>query len=217
MKTTGTGDAARSGRPRRSGRQRHHEQAVRPLRLGERAQVVVSLLDRLDVVDDEVELAVGQDSVDAAEPLGGLRTGQERDDDADGQGPPEAEASGRRARREPELLHHRQDPVAGLRVDDVLAVEGPRRGGDADAGLPRDVPDGHGLPRHGDLRLKPVTWDRLHHGISDVKGWSRASRPLPRPTPAWCRTRASKLEGRDGSEGARGRRKRLIGIAFGRE
>ena len=78
-------------------------------------EVVVALLDRLDVVDDEVELAVGQDGVDAAQPLGGLRAGEERDDDADRQRPPEAEPPGRRARREAELLHHRQDPVARLR------------------------------------------------------------------------------------------------------
>ena len=60
MKTTGTGAGRGSGDASSARRQRHDEQAVRPLRLGERPQVVVALLDRLDVVDDEVELAVGR-------------------------------------------------------------------------------------------------------------------------------------------------------------
>ena len=116
MKTTGTGDRLSAGRGFGQGRQRHHEQAVGSLRAGERTQVVVALLDRLDVVDDQVELAVAQDGVDAAEPLGRLRAGQERDHHADGQGPAEAEPPGRRARPEAQLVHDRQDPVAGLRA-----------------------------------------------------------------------------------------------------
>ena len=115
MKTTGTGERPSRRDRRVRGRQRHHEQAVRALRLGEGPEVVIALLDRLDVVDDEVELAVGQDGVDAAEPLGRLRPGQERDDDADRQRPTEAEATGRGARREAELLHDRQDPIPRLR------------------------------------------------------------------------------------------------------
>ncbi len=157
------GRSAEHGRGLGVRRQRHDEQPVGPLRLGERAQVVVALLDRLDVVDDEVELAVGQDGVDAAQPLGGLRSGQERDDHADGQRPAEAEAARRGARREAELLHHREDPIARLRVDDLAAVQRPRRRRDADAGVAGDVADGDRLLRHGSLvssgwrRMKPVT------------------------------------------------------------
>ena len=71
------------------------------MRIDEGLQVVVALLDRLDVVDDEVELAVGEHRVDAAEPLRRLRPGQERHDDADRQRPPEAQAARRGTRREP--------------------------------------------------------------------------------------------------------------------
>ena len=74
-------------------RQRHDQQAVRPVRPGEVTQVALPLLDRLDVVDDKVELAVGQDGIDAAEAFGRLRASQEHDDDADGQGPAETESS----------------------------------------------------------------------------------------------------------------------------
>ena len=157
MNTTGTGTAAERGDRPVGRRQRHHDQPVGALRLGQRAEVVVALLDRLDVVDDEVELAVGQNGVDAAEPLCRLRPGQERDDDADGQRPTEAQPPRRRARREAELLHHGQDPVAGLGVDDVLPVQRPRGGRDADPGVARDVADGDRLLRHGTSRMKPVT------------------------------------------------------------
>ena len=161
MNTTGTGLRSKLGDGRVQGRQRHDEQAVGALRLGEGAQVVVALLDGLDVVDDEVEVAVGQDGVDAPEPLGGLRPGQERDDDADGQGSAEAQASGRRARREAELLHHGQDPAPRLRIDDVLPVEDARCRRDADSGVARDVADGDGLLGHDSLPetgfMKPVT------------------------------------------------------------
>ena len=135
----------RDGRVR--GRQRHDEEAVGALRLGKRAQIVVALLDGLDVVDDEIEVAVGQDQIHTPEPLGGLGPGEERDDHADGQRPPEAETPGRRARREAELLHHGQDPASRLRIDDVLPVEGARCRRDTHAGMTGDVPDGDGLPR----------------------------------------------------------------------
>ena len=86
---------------------------------------MVALLDRLDVVDDQVELAVGQDGVDATKSLGRLRAREERHDHPDGQGPAKAEAASGRARPEPELLHYREDAVASLWIDDVLAVQSP--------------------------------------------------------------------------------------------
>ena len=114
MNTTGTGRLVEHGQDVGGRRQRHDEHAVRAMRLGKRAQVVVALLDRLDVVDDEVELAVGEDRVDAAEPLGRLRPGQERDDDADRQRPTEAQRRAAGLGVKPELGHHRQDPVPCL-------------------------------------------------------------------------------------------------------
>ena len=133
-------------------------QPVGSLRLGQRAQVVVALLDRLDVVDDEVELAVGENGVDAAQPFSRLRPGEERNDDPDGQRPTEAQATRGRARREAKLLHHREDAVAGLWVDHVHPVERPRGRRDADARVACDVADGDRL---------------LRHAASDVTGYMR--------------------------------------------
>ena len=59
MTTTGMAAEASRSRILVAQRQRDDEQAVGPLRHGERPQVLVPLVDRLDVVDDEVELAVG--------------------------------------------------------------------------------------------------------------------------------------------------------------
>ena len=78
------GAVAESGGGIVGGREGHHEQAVRPLRVDKGPEIVVSLLDRLDVVDHQVELAVGQHGVDTAETLGRLRSGQERHHHADG-------------------------------------------------------------------------------------------------------------------------------------
>src|SRR5438093_7444221 len=94
--------------------------------MGEATQVVIPLLDRLDVVDDEIELAVGQDRVNPAKPLGGLWPGKEGHDDADGQCPAEAKATSGRARSKAEFIHHGQDPVAGPGVYDLLPVESAR-------------------------------------------------------------------------------------------
>ena len=52
-----------------------------------------------------------------AEALDDRRTGQERDDDSDGLGPPERQAAGGRARDEVELVDDRLDTRARLRVD----------------------------------------------------------------------------------------------------
>ena len=106
-------------------RQRHHDQPVGSLRLGQGAEVVVALLDRLDVIDDEVELAVGENGVDPAQSFCRLRPREERDDDPDGERPAEAQPSRCGTRREAKLLHHGQDPVARPRVDDILPVQGP--------------------------------------------------------------------------------------------
>ena len=139
-------------------RQRHHDEPVGSLGLGEGPQVVVALLDRLDVVDDEVELAVRQHGVDAPQPFSRLRPGQERNDDTDGQCPTEAQTPGGRARREAKLAHDSQDPIAGLGIDDVHPVQGPRGRRDADAGVAGDIADRDGL---------------LCHDSSDVTGYMR--------------------------------------------
>ena len=100
-------------RERLGGRgQRHDDQPVRALRVSQRTEVVVPLLDGLDVVDDEVELAVREDGIDTTQPLRRLGTGQERHHDADRERATEAEASGGRARSETQLLHHGEDPIA---------------------------------------------------------------------------------------------------------
>jgi hypothetical protein len=146
---------ARSG----SWRQRHDEQAVGSLRVGQRVQVVVAFLNGLDVVDDQVELAVGQDGVDAAETLGRLGSREEGHEDPDRQGASEAQPTGRRAGCEAQLFHDREDSLAGPGVHDVLAVQGPRGSRDADPCVARDVANGDGLPRHGPppRALKPVS------------------------------------------------------------
>ncbi len=95
----------------RARRERDDEQAVRALREREVLQVLVALLDRLDVVDDEIELAVAEDRVHAAQPLRGLRPGQEGRDDADRQGATEAQASRRVAGRVVELGHRVEHPL----------------------------------------------------------------------------------------------------------
>ena len=162
MNTTGTGARLNRGTATSGGGSDITSSPSVRCGLGESAEVVVALADRLDVVDDEVELAVGQDRVDPAEPFGSLRPGEERDDHADGQRSAEAEAAGRRARREAKLLHDRQDPVPRLGVDDVLAVQRPGGGRDAHPGLARDVADrdcllGHGDPRTETGYMRPVT------------------------------------------------------------
>src|SRR4029453_8280116 len=79
------------------------EQAIGPLPKRQGLEVLVALLDRLHVVDDEVELAVGERRIDAAESLGRLRSSQERGDDRDGLGLPQAESARREARSEVEF------------------------------------------------------------------------------------------------------------------
>ncbi len=185
----------RDGRVER--RQRHHEQSVGPLRLGQGAQVVIALLDRLDVVDDEVELAVRQHRVDAAEAFGGLRPGQERHDHADGQRPTETEPPRRRARCEPELPHHRQDPLTGLWVDHVHPVQRPRRRRDAHPRVAGDIADGDGLLGHGCLIC-----NRLHEtGYNTVSATSRC--PVAR---VWPGARRCSIEQRSVMAGTRGSR-----------
>ena len=105
-------------------RQRHDEEAICPLAQREGQEVLVPLLDRLDVVDDEVKLAVGKGGVDATEPLSGLRSGQELDDDRDRLGLAKAEPTGGQARSEVELLGHLDDPSFGAFVDERAAIQG---------------------------------------------------------------------------------------------
>ena len=106
-------------------RQRHDEQAVGSLPERQALEVVVALLDRLDVVDDEVELAVSEGRIDPAKPLGGLWAGEEGDDHRDRLGLAEAQPASRQARREVELLDDRGDPAFRVFVDQRAAVQGP--------------------------------------------------------------------------------------------
>ena len=101
-------------------------------------------LDGLDVVDDQVEFAVREMRIQhhgAARPPAGRVEG---DDDADQMAALTRLNRAGQAGREAQFRHHRRER-AGSRVDDVLPV--PALGGcrDTDAGVPRDIPDGHGL------------------------------------------------------------------------
>ena len=107
----------------RTRRERDDEQPVRPLREREVLQVLVALVDGLDVVDDEIELAVTEDRVHTAQPLRGLRPGQERRDDADRQGAAEAEPSGRVAGRVLQIRHRVEHALARGRIDGHPTIE----------------------------------------------------------------------------------------------
>jgi hypothetical protein len=149
------GEGCTSFGPRR---QRHDEESVGTLGVGECRQVVVALLDRLNVIDDQVELAVGEDRVDTTQPLSRLGPRKEGHDDANRQRAPETQSTRCRAGGEAQFVHHRQDSLAGLGVDAVLAVQGPGGGRDAYSGMPGDIANGDGLPRHSVLRgVKPVS------------------------------------------------------------
>jgi len=126
-------------------RKRDDEQAVGPLAKGQGLEVLVALLDRLDVVDDEIELAVRQRRVDAAESLGRLRSRQERGDDRDGLGLPQAESPGRETWGEVEFAGRLDDPLLCLLVDQGAVVEGSRDGRQADAGSLGNVSDRRAL------------------------------------------------------------------------
>ena len=129
---------------------RNDEETVGPLAKGQGLEILIALLDRLDVVDDEIELAVRERRVDAAKPLGRLRSGQERGDDRDGLGLSQAEPSGREARGEVEFAGRLDDPLLRLLVDQWTVVEGSRDGRQADAGSLCNVSDRRAL-RHRDL------------------------------------------------------------------
>src|SRR5206468_10143615 len=109
------------------------------------------------VVDHEIELAVGQDGVDPAEPFRGLWPGKERHDHADGQCPAEAKATSGRARSEAEFVHYGKDPVAGLGVNDLLPIERARGRRHAHTSSLRDVADRYRLLRHVGHQLPTET------------------------------------------------------------
>ena len=118
----------------------------------QRREVVVPLLDRLDVVDHQVELAVREDRIHAAEALGGLGASQERDDHADGQRPSETQAPGSGLGLKPKSCDHVQDPLTRCSVDHLAAVHGSRRGRNADACLAGDVSNRDGFSGYAVLR-----------------------------------------------------------------
>src|SRR5438093_1927524 len=140
--------------------QRNDEETVGPLRLRQGAEVVISLFDRLHVVDREVELLIRKDSIDAAKSRRGLWAGEERDDDADGERSAEAQSPRSVAGCEAELVDHREDPRAGLRTDDPLVVERAGCGRDANSRTPRYVADVdrllHTIPAPETGYMKPV-------------------------------------------------------------
>ena len=147
-------------------RQRHHQQPVVAMRIGERPQIVIPLLDRLDVVHDQIELAVGEHPVNTAQSLHRLRTSEIRHDHADRHRPPQTQPARRRTRSEPHLRRHRADPLTRQLVDDVHAVHRPRSGGDADARTTCHVPNRYSL-----LHIPPC--NRLHAtGYSKLTGLS---------------------------------------------
>src|SRR4051812_44030865 len=108
---------------------------------------MIPLLECLHVVDDEIELAVREHGIDAAETLGCLRPRQERHDHADGERSAETEVAGRAARREAQFLDDIKYSLPGRAVDQLAAVQRPGRRGDADTGLAGDVADRYGLLR----------------------------------------------------------------------
>ena len=125
--------------------------------LGERASTesVVPLLDGLDVVDDEIELAIAQDGLDAAKSLGGLGSCEEGGDDADRERPTHAEATGGAARCVVKLRDRVQDPLALLRIHRDALVHDARRGRLAHAGPDRDIVER--VARHPPSAMKPVS------------------------------------------------------------
>src|SRR2546428_11081671 len=153
--------------------QRNDEEPVGPLRLRQGAEVVIPLFDRLHVVDREVELRVGNDGVDAAKSLRGLWPGEERDDDAGSERSAEAQASRNVAGGEAELVDDRENPRAGLRIDDPLVVERAGCGRDTHSRAPRYIADVDRL-----LHYHPRCCNRLHETGSTSyylrQGWKRA-------------------------------------------
>ena len=99
-------------------RERHDQQTICALAEWQRLEVLVSLFDRLDVVDDKVELAVCEGGIDAAKPFRCLWTRQEGNDDGDGLGLAEAEPPRREAGREVEFRSGCHDAPLGVFVDE---------------------------------------------------------------------------------------------------
>jgi hypothetical protein len=104
-----------------------------------------ALLDRLDVVNDEIELAVGESSVDAAKPLGRLRSRQERGDDRDGLGLSQTESTRREAGGKVELPGRLDDSLLRLLIDERTAVERSGDGRQTDAGSLGNISDRRAL------------------------------------------------------------------------
>ena len=100
------------------------EQAISPLAKGQGLEVLVALLDRLDVVDDEIELTIRESGVDTAESLSCLRSRQERGDDCDRLGLSQTESSCREAGGEVEFPGRLDDPLLRLLIDQRTSVEG---------------------------------------------------------------------------------------------
>src|SRR5438132_5796341 len=163
--------------------QRDDEEPVGPLRLRQGAEIVIPLFDRLHVVDREVELLVRKDRVDAAKSLRGLWPGEERDDDAGSERSAEAQSSRSVAGGEAELVDDRENPRAGLRIDDPLVVQRARCGRDTHSRAPGYVPDVdrllHYHPAAATGYMKPVPEVTTY-----CQGWkwrSRTSLPYPPP------------------------------------
>ena len=133
-----------------------------------------------------VDGARGQDGSamgDPAEPLRGLWAGQERDDDAGSERSAEAQSSRSVAGGEAELVDDRENPRAGLRIDDPLVVQRARCGRDTHSRAPGYVPDVdrllHYHPAAATGYMKPVPEVTTY-----CQGWkwrSRTSLPYPPP------------------------------------
>jgi hypothetical protein len=125
----------------------HDQQAVGAVPPEEVGEALVTALRRLDVEQDEVVRAVGEDVDDAAEPLDGGGVGEEGNHDAEAVAPPERQPTGERAGSVVEHLDRRQDPLAGPVADLRAVVQHPGDGGRAHAGMSCHIADrDHGPP-----------------------------------------------------------------------
>jgi hypothetical protein len=152
-------------------RQRHDEKAVGALAERERPEIQVALLDGLDVVDVEVELAISQCRIDATKPFGGLGPGQEGNDDRNGLGLTKAESPGRQARRKCEFVGDGDDPSLRVVIDERAVVQGTRGG----RGSPRRAERHRGSSPASSWSLH-CHWNRFHvtasRSIPKVSSWS---------------------------------------------
>lgn len=150
------GGLRQSGHVAIVGREGDYEDPIGPLAAGHVEDVVVTLLGRLDVVNNQVIGALGQGGFYAAQPLDEGRAGEERDDGGDREGLAQRKAAGVGAGDEVDLGDDVQHPLARGAAHQGAVVEHAGGSAEANPGFLGDVANGD-----GHLEPFPI-WNRFH-------------------------------------------------------